>query len=114
FDLPSNVVARFPLLDYLTVEFIKDYTKKGLALQHSGWRTLTSIANALKIPRSHLYGEPRWGHTYGRPLQALVKSAIVECKTFPGERGRGGQILKARFAYATEIAKRYLEEYVQP
>jgi len=113
-ELPPRVVASSPILDYLAKEFVADYSKKGLALEHSGWRTLTNIASASEVPRSHLYGEPRWGHTYGRPLEALLKSAVVECKTFPGERGRGGQILKARFAYATEIAKRYLEEYVQP
>ena len=113
-ELPPRVVASSPILDYLAKEFVADYSKKGLALEHSGWRTLTNIASASEVPRSHLYGEPRWGHTYGRPLEALLKSAVVECKTFPGERGRGGQILKARFAHATEIAKRYLEEYVQP
>jgi tetratricopeptide (TPR) repeat protein len=109
YELAPQVVASSPMLDYLVKEFVTDYTERRLAPEHSGWRTLTNIGGALKVPRSHLYGEPRWGHAYGRPLETLVNSGIVECRTFPGERGRGGQILKVRFAHATEIARRYLE-----
>jgi len=110
YELPQKVVASSPLLDYLADELTADYRKNGLALEHSGWRTLTSIAAALKIPRSHLYGEPRWGHTYGKPLEVLVKSGIVECRTFPRGRGRGGQIRRARLACETQIGRRFLEE----
>ena len=110
YKLPARVIASSPMLDYLVKEFITDYSERRLPPERSGWRTLTNIGGALKVPRSHLYGEPRWGHAYGRPLETLIDSEIVESRTFPGERGRGGHILKVRLAHETEIAKRYLEE----
>ena len=110
YEVQAQVIASSSMLDYLVKEFITDYANRQLAPDHSGWRTLTTIGGEVGIPRSQLYGEPRWGREYGRPLEALVRSGVVECRRFPGERGRGGQILKVRFAHQTEIAKRYLEE----
>jgi len=105
-----KVIISSPILEHLAREFIEDYTKRRLAHEHSGWRTLTSISKSLKVPRSHFYGERRWGHVYAKPLETLLKSDIVECRTFPGERGRGGHIMKARLAINSDIAKLYLEE----
>ena len=60
------------------------------------------IVNVLKIPRSHVYGEPRYGRPRGRQLEVLIQSGLAESRIFPGERGRGkvpaGQI------YATVMA----------
>jgi hypothetical protein len=70
------------------------------------------IVQDLKIPRSHVYGEPRYGRTFGRQLDALVKSSIVEYRIFPGERGRGGDITKVRVQLTNRDVRGYLEEQV--
>jgi len=109
-ELRPRILTASPILEFLAREFLTDYRNARLARDHSGWRTLTSVVKALKIPRSQVYGEPRWGREYGRPLEALMRSGCVESRTFPGERGRGGLIVKIRLAYDNEIARRYAEE----
>ena len=86
-----------------------DFRAKRLGLDHCGWRTLMSIVESLKIPRSQVYGDPRWGQRHGRQLEALITSNLVESRVFLGERGRGGSIVKVRLAYDQDLAKQYAE-----
>jgi len=107
--LPGRMLTRSPILELLAKEFREDYKMKRLGLDHCGWRTLMDIVNVLKIPRSHLYGEPRYGRQHGRQLQMLIQSGLVESRIFPGERGRGGDIVKVRVAYDNPISKQLVE-----
>ena len=58
------------------------------------------VAIGSKISRNQVYGDLRYGHQLGRQVEALLRSGLVESRIFPGERGRGGQILKLRLALA--------------
>jgi len=98
------------IVDYLALAFVDDYTDSQLPLDHSGWRTLMEIVNRLKVPRSHVYGRPRYGRAFGRQLDILIKSSLVELRIFPGERGRGGDIVKVRARYDNDDVKRCIDE----
>jgi tetratricopeptide (TPR) repeat protein len=109
-ELPARILVGSPVLEYLAREFMEDFRSKRLGMDHCGWRTLMRVVESLKIPRSHVYGEPRWGHRHGRQLEALISSKLVESRVFPGERGRGGSIVKVRLAYDQDLAKQYAEQ----
>jgi hypothetical protein len=66
------------------------------------------IATSLGIPRSHVYGDTRYGHIFGKQLETLLESSLVESRVFLGERGRGGNITKARVAYDNADVKTYI------
>jgi hypothetical protein len=108
--IESRILATSPIMEFLARSFLGDYSSKRLAIPSCGWRTLTSIVEALKIPRSYVYGEPRYGRPFGRQLDNLIKSSLVEYRIFPGERGRGGEITKVRASSEDERVRRYVEE----
>jgi tetratricopeptide (TPR) repeat protein len=110
--LEPRMVATSQIMEFLANSFVKDYVSRRLAVPSCGWRTLMEIVQDLKIPRSHVYGEPRYGRTFGRQLDALVKSSIVEYRIFPGERGRGGDITKVRVQLTNGDVRGYLEEQI--
>jgi hypothetical protein len=104
------VVPTSRIIEFLGASFVQDSMGRRLAPAYCGWRTLMEVVNELKIPRSHVYGEPRYGRIFGRQLEFLVKSSLVEYRIFPGERGRGGDITKVRVLLENEDVKKYLEE----
>ena len=106
----SKVLATSRILEFLANSFIKDYATRRLAEPNCGWRTLMEVVHDLKIPRSHVYGEPRYGRTFGRQLDSLVKSSTVEYRIFPGGRGRGGDITRVRVQLTNADVRSYLEE----
>jgi len=108
--LPGRMLTRSPILELLAKEFREDYKMKRLGSDHCGWWTLMDIVNVLKIPRSHVYGQPRYGRLHGRQLQMLIQSRLVESRIFPGERGRGGDIAKVRVVYENPIAKQLVDK----
>ena len=97
------------IFNYLVCSFADDYMKRKLSLDKSGWRTLMDIIRQGKIPKSSVYGAG--GHR-GRHIAELERRGIVESRTFQGERGRGGNILKVRIPYEKETIKRYVDERV--
>lgn len=99
-----------PMLDFLSRAFVEDYMAKRLSVDHAGWRSLTDIVDSLKIPKSQVYGEARYGRTFGKPLEALVKSGLIEYRIFPKERGRGGHVMKVRVCYEREPVKRLVDK----
>ena len=107
--IEPRVLANSRIIEFLASSFLEDYSRR-LAIQICGWRTFMAIADTLKIPRSHLYGEPRYGRSFGRQLDALVKSSVVEYRIFPKERGRGGEVTKVRVNLDNECVNRYFEE----
>ena len=108
-----RIIRATPILEYLAKSYHVDETTKNLAPTHCGWRTLTSVVQALKIPRSHVYGARRYNHIYGRQLDSLLKPGLAESRIFPGERGRGGEITKIRINCEDRTAKQYVESLPQ-
>jgi hypothetical protein len=97
------------VFEHLTRTFIEDYMKKRLPLEKSGWRTLIQIQTGTKVPKSSLYGTEK--HR-GLAISELEKRGLIETRIFPGERGRGGKILKTRIAYEKETIKRYIDHQI--
>jgi hypothetical protein len=106
--MKPEIVVTSPVMEFLTRSFMEDYGSQRLSLPSCGWRTFMDVVQSVGIPRSHLYGEPRYGRAFGRQLDTLVKSSLVEYRIFPGERGRGGEITKVRILLENEDVKAYL------
>ncbi len=95
--------------DYLVSAFVEDYMRRRIAQEKAGWRSLMRIITEGKLSRSSLYG---YGGRKGRALIELESRGLVEARFFPGERGRGGKILKLRVAYEKEIIKRIVDNRI--
>lgn len=98
------------VFDHLVEVFVKDYMKRSLVAERAGWRTRPEIASGAGISRSSLYG--RAGEM-GSALTDLIERGLVEKRVFPGERGRGGNIVKARIHYEKEPIKKHVDELVK-
>ena len=98
-QLGPVVILTSSIVEYLVKCFFEDYHRKRLPPDLAGWRSLMEVVGSLKIPRSNVYGDPRYGHTFSKPLEAMMNSNIIESRVFPGERGRGGRVLKIRVRY---------------
>ena len=63
------------------------------------------IIKNTEISKSSIYGRktPR-----GPAILELEKRGVIEVRIFPGERGRGGKIMKARISYEKDEIKRYI------
>jgi len=70
------------------------------------------IAGSLHVSRSKVYGDPRYGHTFSRPLELLIKAGIVESRVFLGERGRGGRVIKVRVCHDRGPVRRLIDNIV--
>jgi len=99
-----------PVMAFLGSAFVEDYMAKRLTVEHAGWRTLMDIVDMLQIPKAQIYGDARYGHTFGRSLEDLVKRGLVEYRIVPGVRGRGGNVMKVRVAYDKEPVKKMVNE----
>jgi len=97
------------IFSYLTEAFIDDYMRQKLSLDKSGWRTLMDTIKHGDVPKSSVYGTHGG---MGSAISELEKRGLVEIRVFPGERGRGGRILKMRPAYEKETIKRYIDRLV--
>ena len=96
--------------DFLVQAFIEDYMRERLYIEQSGWRSLTHVSHACKIPPGALYG--RQGR-YGPVLSELLSRGLVESRTFTGQRGRGGNVIKVRITYDRDPTKRYVDRALQ-
>jgi len=97
------------LFDSLVKFFTEDYMVKRLFLDQAGWRTVGELSTATKIPHATLYGTHG---NYGPPLSELISRGLIETRVFSGQRGRGGEVLRARIAYDKEPVKRYVDKVV--
>jgi len=105
----EDVLEASPIMKFLANAFVEDYMRRRLSLEHAGWRGLPDIVRSLKVPRSQIYGDARYRHTFGKPLERLVKKGIVEFRIFPGSRGRGGNVVRVRVSYEKEPVKRLVD-----
>jgi hypothetical protein len=84
------------VFDSLVDFFIEDYMVKKYISEKSGWRTLAEIADKSHISTSALYGKHS---TLGQVFDEPVRRGLIETRIFPGERGRGGEVMRLRIAY---------------
>jgi tetratricopeptide (TPR) repeat protein len=91
------------VFSYLIQAFVEDYARQRLPKEQSGWRTLIDIIKHRHVSQYSLYGSP---NRPGPALTELEHLGIVETRYFPGERGRGGKILKVRIDYEKENIRR--------
>jgi tetratricopeptide (TPR) repeat protein len=105
----ARLVPTSRIIEFLAASFVSDNASR-LRLELCGWRSMMEIAKESKIPRSHVYGEPRYGRAFGKQLDFLVKSSLVEYRVFPRERGRGGNITRVRIQLDNEDVREYVEE----
>ncbi|MDD1776106.1 MAG: hypothetical protein LUP94_01990 [Candidatus Methanomethylicus sp.] len=94
---------------YTLDAFVKDYMHEKMALEKSGWRSLMDVVKYGKVPKSSIYNAQGG---IGNAITELERRGLVEIRVFPGERGRGGRVLKLRLAYEKEIIKRHVDLYV--
>jgi ABC-type transport system substrate-binding protein len=103
FENPQTGVA----FDYLVSSFIDDYMRKRMYSEQSGWRSLIQISQACQLPQGLLYGR---GGRRGPVTAELIGRGLVEARTFSGQRGRGGDVVKVRVAYDKEPVKKFVDE----
>jgi hypothetical protein len=97
------------VFNFLICSFVEDYMRRRITLEKSGWRTLMEIVKGTKMPRSAVYAvESR----HGPAVAELEHRGLVDTRFFPGERGRGGNILKLRVDYEKEIIKRQIDSQI--
>jgi adenylate cyclase len=89
--------------------FIEDYMTKNYVAEKSGWRTLAEIADKSRISPSALYGKHS---TLGPALDEPVRRGLIETRIFPGERGRGGEVMRLRIAYDKEPIRDFVNKKV--
>jgi CRP-like cAMP-binding protein len=97
------------VFESLVRSFTEDYMVKRLYLEQAGWRTVGELSRATKIPRATLYGEHG---NFGPSMNELMSRGLIETRIFAGQRGRGGEVLRARIAYDKEPVKRYVDRVV--
>lgn len=102
-DIATKVFDR--LVDF----FIEDYMAKKYVAEKSGWRTLVEIASKARISTSALYGKHS---TINPALNEPVRRGLIETRIFPGERGRGGEIMRLRIAYDREPVKEFVNKKI--
>jgi hypothetical protein len=95
--------------NYLVRAFIEDYMKRRLFIQEAGWRSFVQIMKGAGVSARSVYGS---GGRHGSAISELVRRGLVETRIFPGQRGRGGRIVKARISYERETMKRYVDHKV--
>ncbi|HEV2226360.1 MAG TPA: hypothetical protein VGR56_06095 [Nitrososphaerales archaeon] len=84
------------LFDYLVKAFIDDYMRKNYIIDRSGWRSFVEAARAIdKSPRA-MYGK---FSGFSPSVNELLRRGLVEIRSTPGQRGRGGITAKVRISY---------------
>ncbi len=95
------------VFNYLVNAFVEDSVRLRLSVEKSGWRSFPQIIKGAGVSKRSLYGA---GGRLGSGLSELRRKGLVDLKTFRGERGRGGHILRVRIHHEKELVKRYVKE----
>ena len=101
-----NSVAASQSFECLVRAFNNDYMRKKIAFEKSGWRSLTQISKETNLPLSSFYSKRG---RFGLAIAELERRGLVEVRVFPGERGRGGKILRTRI----DVEKTFMKEFVK-
>lgn len=102
FERPQSGKA----FEFLVSSFIDDYMRKRMVSEQSGWRSLIQISEACQMPQGMLYG--RAGR-HGPVMAELERRGLVETRTFTGQRGRGGEVVRVRVAYDKDPVKKFVD-----
>ena len=95
------------VFDYLAASFLQDYNAERLSVDQSGWRTRGMISDSTHLSQFAFYGK---GGRFGPILKELISKGFIEMRFFPGERGRGGEVVKFRIAYEKDLVKRFIDK----
>jgi CRP-like cAMP-binding protein len=109
FSFESDAARR--VFESLADAFAFDYMVKKFASERSGWRTITELSRDSGVPVSMLYGKQASG--VGAALEEPVRRGVVERRFFPGERGRGGEVVRLRIAYDAEPVRTFVAERIR-
>jgi CRP/FNR family cyclic AMP-dependent transcriptional regulator len=90
--------------------FIDDYMVKKYVAEKSGWRTLAEVAQKAHVSTSVLYGKTS---TVGPSLEEPLRRGLIETRIFPGERGRGGEVMRLRIAYEKDPIRELVSRRVR-
>lgn len=83
--------------------FASDFLSKKIEGTKCGWKSLSQLSRDLNVSHHRFYGK---NGAQGAVLNELLKTGFVESRSFPNERGRGGEITKIRIAIETSPAIR--------
>jgi hypothetical protein len=97
------------LFESFVKAFVEDYMVKRRYFEQSGWRTFSELSAATKISHAALYGKQG---KYGPNVSELLSRGLIEMRVFTGERGRGGEVVRARVAYDKEPVKHYVDQVI--
>jgi len=85
--------------------FLLDYYSRKFSSEASGWRSFVDISHQTKVPLSAFY---RRNEKDLQGLSELERKGLVEIRLYSGERGRGGEIIRARIAFDKEEIRKYV------
>jgi tetratricopeptide (TPR) repeat protein len=92
---------------YLVSAFERDYLRRRMPIEKSGWRTLMEVVRDAQVTMYSMYGRIGQG---GKVTAELTNLGVIESRFFLGERGRGGRIFKIRVRYGEELVKRRVDD----
>jgi SagB-type dehydrogenase family enzyme len=108
FEFRSETTAK--VFDRLVDSFIEDYMVKKYFVERSGWRTLAEVAKDSHLSTSSVYGS----HSkIGPVLEEALQRGLIETRFFPGERGRGGEVMRVRVAFEKDVIKEYVNQKIK-
>jgi hypothetical protein len=87
--------------------FRSDRTTQKLLEDKCGWRTMSQVSNHIGISASTAYGKIKGG--MGTVFLELKERGLIEIRSFPGERGRGGVVTRVRIAFQKNQIRRLLD-----
>lgn len=98
------------VFDSLVDSFIEDYMVKKYVAEKSGWRTLAELAEQSGISKSILSGK---NSVLGPALDEPVRRGLIDTRIFPGERGRGGEVMRLRLAYEKDPVRELVSKRIR-
>ena len=108
FDFGSESARQ--IFENLVDSFIRDYMVKKFVSEKCGWRSVPEISRQTGASLSVLYGKQGG---VGSAFEEPIRRGLVETRFFPGERGRGGEIMRFRVAYEKEPIKSYVNQKIR-
>lgn len=108
FTFEFKTKATQNIFDYLVNAFEEDYMRRRFSIQKAGWRSRGQIIKNANVSSRSVYG----GRGRRSAVSELERRGLIDTRIFSGERGRGGNIVKARVCYEKEILKRYVDHRV--
>lgn len=105
-ELGFRTNAAQKVFEYLVRSFVEDYMRRKLILKESGWRSYVQIMKNAKVSARKVYGSKA---IPGIAISELQRRGLIEIRIFPGERGRGGKIMRTRICYDREVVKRLVD-----